>query len=151
MTAQSDENRLSQSFKIEGRDFSKAGSISTKIKEILQEVGIDSSIIRRAAIAAYEAEMNVVMYAKKGELALDITPEKLQIKLSDEGSGIEDINKAMQEGYSTATDEMRELGFGAGMGLPNIKKNADEFDISSIKGKGTTVNIVIYLNQAENK
>ncbi len=151
MTAQSDENRLFQSFKIEGRDFSKAGTISTKIKEILQEVGIDSSIVRRAAIAAYEAEMNVVMYANRGELALNITPEKLHIKLSDEGSGIEDIEKAMQEGYSTATDEMRELGFGAGMGLPNIKKNADEFDICSIKGKGTTVNIVIYLNQTEKK
>lgn len=151
MTAPSDENRLFQSFKIEGRDFGKAGTISTKIKEILQEVGIDSSIVRRTAIAAYEAEMNVVMYANRGELDLSITTEKLQIQLNDEGPGIEDIKKAMEEGYSTATDEMREMGFGAGMGLPNIKKNADEFDISSIKGKGTTVNIVIYLDQAVKK
>lgn len=151
MMAQSDESSLSQNFEIDGRDFSKAGSISTKVKELLQEVGIDSSIIRRAAIAAYEAEMNIVMYADRGEMELNITPEKLRIRLEDEGPGIEDTEKAMQEGFSTATDEMREMGFGAGMGLPNIKKNADEFRISSTKGKGTTVDIVIYLNQKEKK
>lgn len=148
---QSDENSLSQNFEIDGRDFSKAGTISTKVKELLQEVGIDSSIIRRAAIAAYEAEMNIVMYAERGEMELNITPEKLRIRLQDEGPGIEDTEKAMQEGFSTATDEMREMGFGAGMGLPNIKKNADKFRISSTKGKGTTVDIVIYLNQKEKK
>ena len=151
MMAQSDESSLSQNFEIDGRDFSKAGSISTKVKELLQEVGIDSSIVRRAAIAAYEAEMNIVMYADRGEMELNITPEKLRIRLEDEGPGIEDTEKAMQEGFSTATDEMREMGFGAGMGLPNIKKNADEFRISSTKGKGTTVDIVIYLNQKEKK
>lgn len=148
---QNDENSLSQNFEIDGRDFSKAGTISTKVKELLQEVGIDSSIIRRAAIAAYEAEMNIVMYAERGEMELNITPEKLRIRLQDEGPGIEDTEKAMQEGFSTATDEMREMGFGAGMGLPNIKKNADKFRISSTKGKGTTVDIVIYLNQKEKK
>lgn len=151
MMTQSDENSLSKNFEIDGRDFSKAGTISTKVKELLQEVGIDSSIIRRAAIAAYEAEMNIVMYAERGEMELNITPEKLRIRLQDEGPGIEDTEKAMQEGFSTATDEMREMGFGAGMGLPNIKKNADKFRISSTKGKGTTVDIVIYLNQKEKK
>ncbi len=151
MMAQNDESSLFQSFEIDGRDFGKAGSISTKVKELLQEVGIDSSIIRRAAIAAYEAEMNIVMYANRGEMELKITPEKLHIRLEDEGPGIEDTEKAMQEGFSTATDEMREMGFGAGMGLPNIKKNADEFKISSTKGKGTTVDIVIYLNQMRKK
>ncbi len=147
----STQNGLSQVFKIKGGDFSNAGSISTKIKEILQEIGINSSIIRRAAIASYEAEMNVVMYADRGEMYLDLNPEKLHLKLRDEGCGIEDIELAMQEGYSTATDEMREMGFGAGMGLPNIKKNADKFEISSIPGEGTTLEIIFYLNQTEKK
>ncbi len=138
---------LSEHFEISGGDFNKAGTISTKIKEILQEIGIESSIIRRAAIASYEAEMNVVMYANKGSLTLNITPEKLHLKLEDNGPGIEDIEKAMQEGFSTATDKMREMGFGAGMGLPNIKRNADRFDITSSPGKGTSLDIVFCLNK----
>jgi len=136
-----------QCFEIEGKDFGNAGNVSTQIKEILQEIGIDPPIIRRAAIAAYEAEMNVVMYADRGKLILSLTPRKLHFKVEDEGPGIEDIDLAMQEGYSTATEEMREMGFGAGMGLPNIKKNADQFDISSIVGKGTLLNIVFFLDQ----
>jgi len=145
------ENGLTQHFEIKGGDFGNAGSISTTIKEILQEIGINSSIIRRIAIAAYEAEMNVVMYADRGKLILSITPEKLHIKLEDEGPGIEDIEQAMQEGFSTATEEMREMGFGAGMGLPNIKRNADKFEISSTPGKGTSVDITFHLNQMEKK
>ena len=147
----SDENVLSQHFEITGRDFSNAGKASTSIKEILQEIGIDPSIIRRTSIAAYEAEMNVVMYAHRGVLTLNITPEKLHLKLEDEGPGIENIELAMKEGFSTATDEMREMGFGAGMGLPNIKKNADKFEISSIPGKGISLDITFYLNQTEKK
>jgi anti-sigma regulatory factor (Ser/Thr protein kinase) len=138
---------LSERFEISGGDFSKAGTISTKIKEILQEIGIDPTIIRRAAIASYEAEMNVVMYANKGSLILNITPEKLHLQLEDNGPGIEDIEKAMQEGFSTATDKMREMGFGAGMGLPNIKRNADRFEISSTPGEGTSLDIVFCLNK----
>jgi anti-sigma regulatory factor (Ser/Thr protein kinase) len=145
------ENGFSQNFEIQGGDFGNAGSISTKIKEILQEIGIDSSIIRRAAIASYEAEMNVVMYAKRGEMLLIITPQELRLKLEDEGPGIEDVDLAMQEGYSTATDEMREMGFGAGMGLPNIKRNADKFEIASTPSKGTSLQIIFYLNQMEKK
>ena len=147
----SDENVLSQHFEITGRDFSNAGKASTSIKEILQEIGIDPSIIRRTSIAAYEAEMNVVMYAHRGVLTLNITPEKLHLKLEDEGPGIENTDLAMQEGFSTATDEMREMGFGAGMGLPNIKKNADKFEISSIPGKGTSLDIIFCLNKTEKK
>ena len=143
------ENVLFQSFEITGRDFSRAGSVSTKLKEILQEIGINPGIVRRAAIAAYEAEMNVVMYANRGELVLTITPKKIHFKVEDKGPGIEDIEMAMQEGYSTATDEMREMGFGAGMGLPNIKRNADKFEISSTPGSGTRLDIILYLNQAE--
>ncbi|MCK4932288.1 MAG: ATP-binding protein [Candidatus Aminicenantes bacterium] len=138
---------LSERFEISGGDFSKAGTISTKIKEILQEIGIESSIIRRAAIASYEAEMNVVMYANSGSVILNITPEKLHLQLEDNGPGIEDIEKAMQEGFSTATDKMREMGFGAGMGLPNIKRNADRFEISSTPGEGTSLDIVFCLNK----
>ena len=119
--------------------------ISTKIKEILKEIGVAGPIIRRASIAAYEAEMNVVMYALRGLFTLNITTEKLTLEVHDEGPGIEDIELAMQEGYSTATDEMREMGFGAGMGLPNIRRNADCLKISSEPGKGTTLDIFFYL------
>ncbi len=139
---------LSEGFEILGGDFSKAGTISTKIKEILQEIGINPMIIRRAAIASYEAEMNVVMYADSGRITLNITPEKLHLQLEDSGPGIEDIEKAMQEGFSTATDKMREMGFGAGMGLPNIKRNADKFEISSTPGEGTSLDIIFCLNEA---
>jgi anti-sigma regulatory factor (Ser/Thr protein kinase) len=141
------ENGLLQKFKVEGGDFSKAGSISTNIKEILQEVGIDLSVIRRVAISTYEAEMNMVMYAKNGEIVLSINPEFIKINTIDEGPGIENIDKAMEEGYSTATEEMREMGFGAGMGLPNIKKNSDDFKIHSEKGKGTKLYITFILNE----
>lgn len=143
----SSEDGFTQQFKITGGDFGKAGMVSTKVKEILQEIGIDSSIIRRAAIAIYEAEMNIVMYADCGKLTLNITPDLVHFKLEDKGQGIENIEMAMQEGYSTATDEMREMGFGAGMGLPNIKRNADEMDIISNPGMGTTLDIIFRLNQ----
>jgi len=147
----SNENELSHRFEIKGGDFSNAGRASTSIKEILQEIGIDSSIVVRAAIASYEAEMNVVMYTHRAVLTLTVTPEKLHLKLEDEGPGIENIDLAMKEGFSTATDEMREMGFGAGMGLPNIKRNADKFEISSIPGKGTSIDITICLDKTEEK
>jgi anti-sigma regulatory factor (Ser/Thr protein kinase) len=147
----SSENELSHQFEITGGDFNNAGRTSTSIKEILQEIGIDSSIIVRAAIASYEAEMNVVMYAQRGVLTLNITPKKLHLKLEDEGPGIENLDMAMEEGFSTATDEMREMGFGAGLGLPNIKKNADKFEISSTPGKGTSLEITICLDKTEKK
>ena len=143
----SDENGFIQKFEIAGRDFGKAGTVSTQIKEILQEVGIDPGIIRRAAIAIYEAEMNVVMYANRGTLTLKITPSAVNFTVEDEGQGIADIGMAMQEGFSTATDEMREMGFGAGMGLPNIKKNTDKFGIASLPGKGTLLEMTFYLDK----
>lgn len=140
---------FSQQFEITGGNFSRAGSISTLVKEILQDVGIDSTIIRRAAIASYEAEMNVVMYADSGEFTLEVTPNKITISIEDKGKGIADIGLAMQEGYSTATNEMREMGFGAGMGLPNIKRNADTFKLDSLPDKGTTLRITFNLNQGK--
>ncbi len=147
----SEEVVLTQKFEITGGDFSNAGRTSTNIKEILQEIGIDPSIIVRASIASYEAEMNVIMYAQRAVLTLNITPEKLLLELEDEGPGIDDIEKAMQEGYSTATDEMREMGFGAGMGLPNIEKNSDKFEISSNPGKGTSLKITMCLDKTGKK
>jgi len=133
-----------KTYPIEGGDFTKAGTVSTQIKGIIKSLGINSTVVRRVAISTYEAEMNVVMYAKRGKLIFTVTPKMIEVVLIDEGQGIEDIEKAMQEGYSTATDEMREMGFGAGMGLPNIRRNSDEFHINSAPGKGTTLNIRIY-------
>jgi anti-sigma regulatory factor (Ser/Thr protein kinase) len=141
----SNRQAFSHEFDITGMDFARAGSVSIEIKEILGELGIDPAIVRRAAIASYEAEMNVVMYARKGQMSLSLDSESISIALKDEGPGIEDIELAMQEGYSTATDEIREMGFGAGMGLPNIKKNADLFELESEVGKGTRYRIVFYL------
>jgi serine/threonine-protein kinase RsbT len=141
-----DYNSFSRSFEIAGRNFSRGGSVSTTLKDILDDIGIDSALVRRTTTAAYEAEMNVVMYAEHGEMILHVTPDLIHLQLQDEGPGIPDIGLAMQEGYSTATPEMRERGFGAGMGLPNIKKNADRFDISSEVGKGTRLEIYIDLH-----
>lgn len=146
-----EKNELSYLFDIKGGDFGNAGKISTKIKEILHEIGIAPQVIRRTAIVTYEAEMNVVMYAKKAEIRLRLTPASIRIQVKDVGPGIENIELAMQEGYSTATEEMREMGFGAGMGLPNIKKNADRFKISSVPGKGTSLDITLDLNQTQHR
>jgi serine/threonine-protein kinase RsbT len=134
---------FSQEFSIMGGDFSNAGSVSTEIKSILKDIGFDPGIIRRAAIACYEAEMNVVMYARRAVVRLWASPDKIRIQFEDEGKGIADIELAMQEGYSTATPQMREMGFGAGMGLPNIKRNSDTFEIASQLGKGTKLDITI--------
>jgi anti-sigma regulatory factor (Ser/Thr protein kinase) len=134
---------FTQQFEIQGRDFVNAGKASTTLKSILREIGISPAAIRRAAIAAYEAEMNVVLYARKGSMTLRVTPKDLRITVTDEGPGIPDIDLAMREGYSTAPDEIREMGFGAGMGLPNIRKNADEFRIQSVLDRGTELDILI--------
>jgi serine/threonine-protein kinase RsbT len=130
-------------YDVTGRDFVNAGRVSTSIKDTLKRLGVNPSIVRRVAIASYEAEMNVVMYAVRATMVLKVSPKNVVLKVEDTGPGIEDIALAMQEGYSTATSEMREMGFGAGMGLPNIKKNADEFVISSEVGRGTKLFIQV--------
>ncbi len=140
------ETLYSQKFYITGRDFVKAGNVSVQIKKILKEIGVKPDVVYRVSICCYEAEMNVVMYAYKAELDFKITDRAVCIVVDDEGPGIENIELAMTEGYSTATSEIREMGFGAGLGLPNIKKNADEFHIESEILKGTKLNIKIYLN-----
>ena len=136
---------FSEMFAIEGGDFFHAGKASTGIKSMLQDLGVDPVIIRRVAIASFEAEMNAVMYARRATLTFHVTPARITITVDDEGPGIPDIAAAMREGFSTATPEMREMGFGAGMGLPNIRKNADEFAIESIVGRGTHVKFVVIL------
>lgn len=135
-----------QLFEIKGKDFKNAGKISVKIKNILKDLGVKQDIVYRTAICCYEAEMNEIMYADESILEFNITPEMITINVNDKGQGIEDISLAMKEGFSTASQEMREMGFGAGMGLPNINKNADEFNIESEPGTGTTQSIKIFLN-----
>ena len=141
--ARHDEPLLEQEFEIEGGDFIHDGEVSSKIKRILKDIGIGQEVIRRTAIATYEAEMNVVCHARRGIFRLAIAPDRLVIVVQDEGKGIEDIDLAMQEGFSTASEEVREMGFGAGMGLPNIKKNMDDLNVTSEVDKGTRVEMSI--------
>lgn len=133
---------LSYTFVVEGGDFNSAGNVSTRIKRILQQIGVKQETIRRASIATYEAELNVVIHAKGGRIELTANPALVRIRCADEGPGIPDIGLAMQPGYSTASDAVRELGFGAGMGLPNMERCADRLDITSELNVGTTVDMV---------
>ena len=133
-------------FPVRGGDFANAGTAARRIKQLLKDMGLDPQTVRRAAIVSYEAEMNVIMYAWEARIALAVSPREVHITVDDRGPGIPDVELAMTEGYSTATAEMRELGFGAGMGLPNIKKNADVFTIDSAAGRGTRLDIIIRTN-----
>ncbi len=138
---------LKEQFSVTGRDFGHAGTVSTTIKAKLKQIGFSPDVIRRVAIATYEAEINVVVYADHATVTFEVTPAEITVTLEDRGRGIADIEQAMQEGFSTATDEIREMGFGAGMGLPNIKKNSDDFEVTSEVGVGTTVRIKVLARQ----
>jgi serine/threonine-protein kinase RsbT len=140
------EELLGCCYRVHGRDFDKGGETSTEIKSLLTSLDLDPRLIRRAVVVAFEAEMNVIMYAAEGELTLTITDEYIDLEMKDRGPGIPDLELAMQEGWSTATDEMREMGFGFGMGLPNIRRNSDAFSIRSDIGLGTVVTSRIGLN-----
>ncbi|WP_026485860.1 ATP-binding protein [Caldanaerobius polysaccharolyticus] len=131
-------------YKIAARDFARAGEASSEIKNILKHLGLNEAIVRKASIVAYEAEMNVVIHSSGGYLVLEVCPECIALYADDTGPGIKDLSLAMKEGYSTAPDEIREMGFGAGMGLPNIKKCSDKLDIST-NAKGTHLKAIIYL------
>ncbi|WP_371368520.1 Anti-sigma F factor [Sporomusa rhizae] len=131
-------------FELQGADFNSAGEASSKIKRTLQQLGVRPDIIRRIAISAYEAEMNVIIHAYHGNILAQIFPDRTELKVEDEGPGIPDINLAMKEGYSTAPDHIREMGFGAGMGLPNIVRCTDKFDIKTVTGTGTKLSMIIY-------
>jgi serine/threonine-protein kinase RsbT len=138
---------LKKSYHIKSRDFIRAGEASIQIQTLLKSLSLDPKLIRRVAICSYEGEMNVVMHGGDGSLSFEIDTGRLIIDISDDGPGIEDIEKAMQAGFSTASDEHREMGFGAGMGLPNMKKNADEISVESAKGQGTQVHMVFFFDK----
>jgi serine/threonine-protein kinase RsbT len=132
-------------YDIEGGNFTKAGYASSQFKKVLKQLNIDPVIIKRIVVSLYEAEMNIVAHAYSGKISIEIEPEQIVISLSDSGPGIPDIEKAMQIGFSTASPAVREMGFGAGMGLPNIQDNADKLKITSEVGKGTQVVITTYI------
>jgi serine/threonine-protein kinase RsbT len=129
---------------IEGGDFVRAGHASSEVKKVLNQLNIDPAIVRRIAVAMYEGEVNVVAHAYRGIIKVKINPERIIVSIQDEGPGIADIDRAMQEGYSTASDKVREMGFGAGMGLSNMKRNSDQLLISSEINKGTVVEMTTY-------
>ena len=133
------EELLKRTFEVRGRDFENAGDTSAEVKAILADLEIEPEVILRAGVVTFEAEMNVVMYAERATVTFILTEEDLSIEIADQGPGIPNVELAMQEGYSTASDEMREMGFGYGMGLPNIKKNSDRFVLETTVGQGTRV------------
>ncbi len=135
-------------YKVRGGDFTHAGYASSQIKNMLKQLGVESSIIKRVVVCLYEAEVNVVAHAWDGVINVELETDTIQMILTDNGPGIPNIEQAMQKGYSTASPQVREMGFGAGMGLPNINANADKFMINSELGKGTRVEIIINLNNA---
>lgn len=130
---------MEQVFHVESGAYATAGEASTTIKRKLKQLGIDATVLRRVSVASYEVELNLVIHSMGGTLTLQVDPEKVTLISKDVGPGIPDIDKAMTEGYSTANEEARTLGFGAGMGLPNMKRNATDFDIQSQVGVGTTI------------
>lgn len=134
-------------YQVPGDDFTRAGEASGDVKNKLKKMGYDSSAIRRVAIAMYEGEINMVIHAGGGEAVVEIDPDRVEIKLIDHGPGIANVEQAMEAGWSTAPDNVRALGFGAGMGLPNMKKYTNEMQIDSTVGEGTTVTMVVYPGQ----
>jgi anti-sigma regulatory factor (Ser/Thr protein kinase) len=138
------DNNLHFHFEVDGNDFTSAGLASVQLKKALRQLGLDPETIRRSSIAMYEGEINMVIHAGGGEADIDISESCIKITLIDHGPGIKDIEKAMQEGFSTATDHVRSLGFGAGMGLPNMKNYSDKMEIDTVPGEGTT--ITLYIN-----
>ena len=134
-------------YEIEGGNFSKAGYASSEVKKKLRQLNVEMQIVKRVVVALYEGEVNIVAHAYNGRISINIDEERIMLILEDEGPGIPDIDRAMEEGFSTASAAVREMGFGAGMGLPNIKKNVDHLEISSEVGKGTTVKMITYLKR----
>lgn len=132
-------------FHVTAGDFASAGEVSAKIKSILKMLGLDPALLRRVTIAAYEGELNMIIHSHGGTMTMEISPEVICVRCDDTGPGIEDIELAMQEGYSTAPTSIRMMGFGAGMGLSNMKKNSDDFDIKSDKN-GTHIILTFNMN-----
>jgi anti-sigma regulatory factor (Ser/Thr protein kinase) len=136
-------NSIHLTYNISGEDFTRAGEASSDLKAKLRQMGVAPEVIRKVAIAMYEGEINMVIHANGGIIDVEITPEEIIMVLKDSGPGIADVSKAMQAGWSTATENVRSLGFGAGMGLPNMDKYSDEMDIQTELGVGTTVTMKV--------
>ena len=136
---------LTFEYQVSGDDFTRAGEASSDVKNKLKMMGVDSGVIRRVAIAMYEGEINMVIHADGGSIKVLVSDDNIRLILADTGPGIPDVDKAMQQGYSTAPEEVRSLGFGAGMGLPNMKKFSDNMQIDTEVGVGTTVTMDIHL------
>ena len=130
---------------VPGDDFTRAGEASSSVKKKLKQLGYDPDATRRVAIAMYEGEINMVIHAGGGEIDVDVSPAQVDVVMADQGPGIADVEKAMQAGWSTASEAVRQQGFGAGMGLPNMKKNADTLEIDTVVGVGTTGTAVVRL------
>ena len=137
------EDAIVLTYDISADDFTRAGEASSDVKRKLKQMGVDPEAIRKVAIAMYEGEINMVIHAKGGEITVEIATEQIRMVLADVGPGIPDVELAMQAGYSTAPDEIRSLGFGAGMGLPNMKKYSDEMEIDTRLGEGTTITMIV--------
>ena len=133
---------MNMEFQIAGGDFVNAGKASSSVKAVLKQLNVEPKLIKRVVIALYETEVNVVAHADRGKIRVAIDEKEISVVVEDQGPGIPDIDQAMKEGYSTASRKVREMGFGAGMGLPNIRRNTDELKIDSVPGKGTTVRII---------
>ena len=136
---------LTFNYAIDGDDFTRAGEASSSVKNKLKQLGLDSDVIRKVAIAMYEGEINMVIHADGGAITVTVSDTDITMVLADHGPGIPDVEKAMQEGYSTARPEVRSLGFGAGMGLPNMKKYTDEMHIDTVIGQGTTITMKVHI------
>ncbi len=139
------EDAIVLKYEVQDGEFQRAGEVSSDVKHKLKQMGVPADIIRKIAIAMYEGEVNMVIHANGGEITVEITPEQIRMILADVGPGIPDVEKAMTAGFSTASDATRNLGFGAGMGLPNMKKNTDSMDIETRLGEGTTITMVVRL------
>lgn len=140
-----EESIMTLKYTVSPTDFTRAGEASSDVKKKLKQLGVSPEAIRKVAIAMYEGEINMVIHAEGGHITVDITPTKIIMELKDVGPGIEDVDRAMQAGYSTAPDQVRSLGFGAGMGLPNMKKYSDTMKIDTVIGVGTTVTMSVSL------
>ena len=138
-------NTITDTYEVVTGDFATAGDASASIKRKLKQVGIDAAVLRRVAVASYEAELNLIIHSNGGTLKMELSPDGIRLVSKDIGPGIPSVDKALTEGFSTASEEARDLGFGAGMGLPNMRRNADRFHIESEVGKGTLIDMRFFL------
>ncbi len=136
---------IKETYPVKADDMTCAGDVSARIKRHMKRLGIPSSIMRRVSVCTYEAEINLVIHSDGGQIDFEISEDRILVRAHDVGPGIPDIDKAMTEGWSTASNEVRNMGFGAGMGLPNMKRNADEFAISSVVGEGTDISMIFHI------